>query len=336
MMHSIMGNKKSQTDVDLEAIRQSSRMFVRELGFFHKTFGDSQLTPAQCHMLLEIQKKKSANQNTLAKILNVDQSTASRNLKVLMKKGLLSGKPSPQDKRIKSLTLTKKGIEELKEYDKEARIDVLSAFSFLTDQERQICVQGLGLYALALKKANLKRGSRHELTTGIPEFNEIDDNNIRLLSALINKVYDEAESGMWKVSGSRTSPDQVKSLLKKKKLILAKLDGAIVGSVNVNQMDDNTAEFGMLVADQNFRGVGIGSILVDAAESWGKLKKCNVMQLELLTPRSWKHPSKEFLKKWYSRLGYKPESLQRLEDYHPDLVKLLATECDYTVWKRRL
>jgi hypothetical protein len=28
------------------------------------------------------------------------------------------------------------------------------------------------------------------------------------------------------------------------------------------------------------------------------------MQLELLVPRDWRHPSKEFLKSWYGRRGY--------------------------------
>ena len=55
---------------------------------------------------------------------------------------------------------------------------------------------------------------------------------------------------------------------------------------------------------------------------------------ELLTPRNWTHPSKEFLKMWYSRIGYKPQATESFEILHPELVPELATECDFTVWHK--
>jgi hypothetical protein len=60
------------------------------------------------------------------------------------------------------------------------------------------------------------------------------------------------------------------------------------------------------------------------------------MRLELLTPRNWTHPSKEFLKKWYSRIGYAPYATESLETTHPHLVQELATECEFTVWHKSL
>jgi hypothetical protein len=52
------------------------------------------------------------------------------------------------------------------------------------------------------------------------------------------------------------------------------------------------------------------------------------MRLELLTPRNWTQPNKEFLKKWYSRIEYKPQATEPFEILHPELVPELATECD--------
>jgi hypothetical protein len=60
------------------------------------------------------------------------------------------------------------------------------------------------------------------------------------------------------------------------------------------------------------------------------------MRLELLTPRNWKHPSKEFLTGWYGRLGYRPQFTEPLEELYPDKVPQLATECDFTVWPKGL
>lgn len=175
-----------------------------------------------------------------------------------------------------------------------------------------------------------------KVTTRFPIESDLGAENIKRLSDLINEVYDEAESGMWKRKGVRTNPAEVERLLRDRALILAEIDGAIVGSVNVNIMRDGVGEFGMLVAGLNHRGKGIGSALVDRAESWARDMGCHTMRLELLTPRNWAQPSKEFLKKWYYRIGYKPQATEPLEILHPELVPELATECDFTVWSKSL
>ncbi|HEU0176328.1 MAG TPA: GNAT family N-acetyltransferase [Blastocatellia bacterium] len=175
-----------------------------------------------------------------------------------------------------------------------------------------------------------------KVTTRFPIESDLGADNIKRLSDLINGVYDAAESGMWTRKGARTNPAEVERLLRAQALILAEIDGALVGSVNVNLMSDRVGEFGMLVADLNHRGKGIGSALVDRAENWARDIACHTMRLELLTPRNWTHPSKEFLKKWYSRMGYKPHAPEPFEILYPELVPELATECDFTVWYKSL
>ena len=175
-----------------------------------------------------------------------------------------------------------------------------------------------------------------KVTTRFPIESDLEADSIKRLSDLINEVYDVAESGMWTRKGARTNPAEVERLLHAQALILAEIDGALVGSVNVNLMSDGVGEFGMLVADLNHRGKGIGSALVDRAENWARDMACHTMRLELLTPRYWTHPSKEFLKKWYSSIGYEPQATESLEILHPELVPELATECDFTVWRKSL
>jgi GNAT superfamily N-acetyltransferase len=158
-----------------------------------------------------------------------------------------------------------------------------------------------------------------KVTTRFPIKSDLRADSIKRLSDLINEVYDDAESGMWKRKGTRTNPAEVERLLRAQALILAEIDGVLVGSVNVNLMSDGVGEFGMLVVDLNHRGKGIGSVLVDRAENWARDMACHTMRLELLTPRNWTHPSKEFLKMWYSRIGYKPQATESFEILHPEL-----------------
>ena len=175
------------------------------------------------------------------------------------------------------------------------------------------------------------------IKTLIPKIETLSQNDIVRLSSLINHVYDDAESGMWQVSNSRTSPEEVTSLIKKQNLIVAFFDNAIVGSVAIKIMNDKrTGEFGMLVAEKSYRGLGIGSALVKAAENWAISKGFKRMRLELLTPRYWEHPSKVFLKEWYSRIGYVPDKTEPFEKMHPEKIHDLATECDFTVWYKSL
>ena len=180
----------------------------------------------------------------------------------------------------------------------------------------------------------MKEGQK--VTTRFPIESDLGADTIKRLSDLINEVYDEAESGMWKRKGTRTNPAEVERLLRAQALILAEIDGALCGSVKVNLMRDGVGEFGMLVADRKYRGKGIGSALVKHAEKWARERACHTMRLELLTPRHWTHPSKDFLRQWYARMGYQPQAPESFELQHPELVPELATECDFTVWHKSL
>lgn len=169
-----------------------------------------------------------------------------------------------------------------------------------------------------------------------PTTSDLDAGSIERLSGLINDAYDAAEAGMWKRRGTRTTAAEVERLLRARALILAEVDGVTVGSVNVSIVSEGVGELGMLAADLRHRGMGIGSALVDGAEHWARDAGCHTMRLELLTPRAWAQPSKELLKKWYSRIGYIPQTTEPLERLHPELAPELATECEFTIWHKSL
>lgn len=73
------------------------------------------------------------------------------------------------------------------------------------------------------------------------------------IANLINRVHDEAESGMWKRVGTRMSSEE-----------MAEIDPSIAGAVSIMIIDSRTGEFGPLVTDPAHRGRGIGSKVVEA------------------------------------------------------------------------
>jgi dTDP-4-amino-4,6-dideoxy-D-galactose acyltransferase len=178
---------------------------------------------------------------------------------------------------------------------------------------------------------DMSQGASIELLLSQPPEEELDS-----LVKLINNVYDVAENGMWKSKGLRTNADEVRSIIEQRRLLVAKLpNNKFVGSVKVERME-KAGEFGMLVVDPEARSQGIGGKLVEAAEDWAKEQGFEEMQLELLTPRTWQQPSKEFNKLWYTRLGYIPQHTEPFEQDYPEFVRFLAADCDFTIWRKKL
>jgi GNAT superfamily N-acetyltransferase len=166
-----------------------------------------------------------------------------------------------------------------------------------------------------------------------------DDGLVDELTRLVNRVYAVAEDGLWVDGATRTTPDEMAGLIAAGEVAVARDDatgGAIVGTVRVQQIDDATGELGMLVADPDRRGEGIGRDLIAFAEDRLRRRDVPTMQLELLVPRDWTHPVKAFLDEWYTRIGYRRVRTGRIDDDYPHLAPLLATPCDFVIYHKAL
>ena len=120
------------------------------------------------------------------------------------------------------------------------------------------------------------------------------------ITDLTNEVYEVAEEGLWLDGATRTTVDEVAELTRAGRIAVARLQGRIVGCVRVQRLDDDTGDFAMLSADPGHRGLGSRRELVRFAERKCQADGLGTMQLELLVPRGWTHPTKEFLEAWYT------------------------------------
>lgn len=162
------------------------------------------------------------------------------------------------------------------------------------------------------------------------------DTTVTVLTDLVNEVYAESEKGLWLAGTARTTPAVIAGLVRDGQLAVARLDGAVAGCVRVHRLDDAASEFGMLAVSPAHQGAGVGRALIGYAEHRGRDEGSRVMRLELLVPREWRHPSKEFLAAWYGGLGYRPVRTGTVADSHPELVASLATPCDVVVYEKPL
>jgi GNAT superfamily N-acetyltransferase len=166
-----------------------------------------------------------------------------------------------------------------------------------------------------------------------------DSSDARLLdelTRLVNEVYETAERGLWRDGAVRTTASELAELIAARQIAVATRRGRIVGSVRIHDIADDASEFGMLVAAPDQRGTGVGRALLDFVEQQSRERGLRAIRLELLVPRGWRHPSKEFLKSWYGRRGYRLTRTGRIDDAYPHLAPLLATPCDLTVYEKPL
>jgi GNAT superfamily N-acetyltransferase len=159
---------------------------------------------------------------------------------------------------------------------------------------------------------------------------------VERLADLINHVYALAEAGLWVDGARRTTPGELAELIAAGEIAVARRDGEVVGSVRIRDVADDASEFGMLVVAFEQRGTGVGRALVEFAERRTRERGRRAMQLELLVPREWQHPSKELLKAWYGRIGYRVVRTGSMAEAYPYLAPMLATPCDLLGYEKPL
>jgi len=87
--------------------------------------------------------------------------------------------------------------------------------------------------------------------------------------------------------------------------ISKKVVGWIHVCINFRIESDSYAEIGGLVVDENYRGKGIGKLLVEEAERWAQEKKFTKLRVRSNVIRKNTH-------RFYLHFGYKEEKEQKV------------------------
>lgn len=167
----------------------------------------------------------------------------------------------------------------------------------------------------------------------------LSSEDIQRLYDLMIHAYAVTELNIWGENYIRCPLDEYQELLDKGEIIIAKLDGKIVGSIHTYPLSPDRYAFGMLNADFDLGGQGIGSGLIRAAEDEARKNGASIMQLEILRTKEGILPEKEMLRKWYTKLGYEFQSTEEFLGVKPDkqekAKKLIAPSC-FDVYIKRL
>lgn len=152
-------------------------------------------------------------------------------------------------------------------------------------------------------------------------------------------AYAETEVEVWGENYVRIGKDEFREIIGRGEFYGAFIAGRIVGSVRVYKKDNETYSFGLLSADFDLKGQGIGKALVDHIERFALDQGAKFMDLEILRPIAIEVPFKIVLKNWYSKLGYKYTHSGTFAELKPDNVEKadkLIQPCTFDCYRKVL
>lgn len=243
----------------IEEIRSLSRGIVREFGVLKNFCGDSEVSPAEAHILLEIYTRGFMTLKDLSNILSLDKSTLSRTIKNLINKKLLKINKSDGDNRYKYLSLNKEGEKQVKIINCKYNNLVGKALSSLNHSE----IENLLIHLKKFYKS--LRGSRLQGNIHIRELKKIDEKFIReIIKSSIAELGETEEELILMCPEINYLYDFYKK--KRSKYFVAESDNVIVGGLGIAPLKDSSSEIcelqKMYISPQ-FRGIGLGKILLE-------------------------------------------------------------------------
>ena len=151
--------------VRMESVREQLQIFTRRFGLLNASCCDEccgeQVSMAQSHVLFEVRRAGNPSMQRVAEELGMDITTFSRQVKGLEKKGLVSRRVSPDDRRVSLLGLTDAGRQVLEKIDRYMAGRLEQVFAEMSDFERETVVRSLGLLNDAVARAG-DNGFRQE------------------------------------------------------------------------------------------------------------------------------------------------------------------------------
>lgn len=246
-------------DTLISQIRTSSREMVRELGLLNNRFAAIGST-SLCHALVELDSHGVLNSNQLATILNLEKSTVSRLVMQMQEKELCDIQADPNDRRNKLISLTKNGQALANEIHVAAKSQVSQALQMMSAEEKNMVVQGIAIYAKALRKSGIQ--SEHSIR-------KLQKQDIPQLTNIIKSVWAEfkfdashpeaslIEDELTNLYANYTGKNQEYYVLTQGEKIVG---GA--GFAGILTPEKKLCELKGMYLSQQLRGAGLGSMLL--------------------------------------------------------------------------
>jgi DNA-binding MarR family transcriptional regulator/GNAT superfamily N-acetyltransferase len=282
----------------VEAVRRFNRFYTGLIGILPEDYLGSSHSLAEARVIFELGSRRSATATELGREMDVDLGYLSRLLQALKRRGLLSGRRSPEDGRRTVLTLTSKGQKTFQALDARSRKEIGEVLG------------GLSVGAMATVQRLLGGPGRREVTLrahrpgdmgyvveahGRLYFEEYgwDERFEALVAGIVSEFvagFDPAREHCW----------------------IAEAGGERVGSVFLKKVSKTKAKLRLLIVEPRARGLGVGRRLVKACIAFARAKGYREMVL-------WTQSNLAAARHIYSEEGFRLVKSYRHREFGYDL-----------------
>jgi DNA-binding MarR family transcriptional regulator/GNAT superfamily N-acetyltransferase len=256
---------RRETEDPVQTIRSFNRFYTRQIGVLQKGLLQSPYTLLEVRLLYELAHHDNVTATELSQELGIDAGYLSRILSNFQKRGWMSRKRHPADRRQTLLALTPKGRATLQPLEEKSNQQVQSMLDNIPFDVRQ----GL-LRAMNRIREILDPGERSEQPYLLRTHQPGDIGWIVFRhGVLYSKEYRYDER--FEALVAEIVAEFVKNFdSKAERCWIAEREGERVGSVMLVRKSDTVAKLRLLLVEPSARGLGIGKRLVEECVRFAK------------------------------------------------------------------
>jgi DNA-binding MarR family transcriptional regulator/GNAT superfamily N-acetyltransferase len=302
-----------------EAIREFNRFYTRRIGALGEGHLDSNFSLTEVRVLFELANREHPTASEIAETLGLDRGYLSRTLRSFQRRGLVTTKTGPDDRRRALLRLTPAGRRAFAPLNARAKDDIVAMLEPLAATEQRRILDAMRAIRRSLDPTGAPAavGDPYTLRSHRPGdmgwvvhrhgaiyFDEYgwDERFEALVARVVAEFIEKFDP-------------------KRERCWIAERDGEIVGSIFVVAKSKTVAKLRLLLVEPSARGLGLGSRLVDEVIRFAR--RAGYKKIVLWTQREL-----TAARKIYATAGFKLAS----EDPHDSFGESLIAE----TWELRL
>jgi DNA-binding MarR family transcriptional regulator len=153
---------------EVRRLRAAIRVLERELGLdLQSQTACCGVTPPQCHVLLELDRRGPLTASDLAEAMGLDKSTLSRTLSGLTEAGQVVRSEDPADRRALRVSLTARGRRTVQSIDGECDGSYRALLLRLPEERRQDVLEAAELLGVAMRASRGRRSASASPRAGV-------------------------------------------------------------------------------------------------------------------------------------------------------------------------
>jgi DNA-binding MarR family transcriptional regulator/GNAT superfamily N-acetyltransferase len=264
----------------VDTVRRFNRFYTGRIGVLPEQYLGSGYSLAEARVVYEVGRRRQCTATELGRELAFDLGYLSRLLQGLKRRGVLHGKPSPEDGRRSVLTLTPKGEKSYLSLDARSRKEIGGMLSEISTEEQARLVNAMQTVESLLssgkdpskeKKSETNRKSASSQISLRPHRPGDMGWVVQSHGRLYFEEYGWDERFEALVAG--IAKDFVQKLDRtRERCWIAEMDGEPVGSVFLVKNAKTTAKLRLLLIDPKARGRGLGKRLVGECIAFARAK----------------------------------------------------------------